>query len=141
MEIFERGLPYKDQAPGSKAADHRGDIGQGCFASTKITLKFSDEEKFTMNFFGYEGYAEFGYSSMDPSTWFELYNDAGHSFLMGIGIYMAVLLSKMDTVRRSSRRQSDGESFSNINYPRPVSERRCASRQRVAITVILTVSF
>jgi hypothetical protein len=85
MEIFKKGLPYKDQAPGSKAADHRGGIGQRCFASTEITLKFLDDEKFTMIFFGYGGYAEFRYSSGDPSTWFELYKDTGHTFLMGIG--------------------------------------------------------
>jgi hypothetical protein len=83
-ESFEKGLPYKDQAPSSKAAEHRGDIGQRCFASTEITLKFLDET-FTMNFFGYGGYAEFIYSSGDPSTWFELYSDAGHTFQMGIG--------------------------------------------------------
>jgi hypothetical protein len=55
--------------------------GYNCLASNEIIWK-SPDGKLTLPFRGYGG---FGYYGAEPSTWFEFYNDAGHTFQMGLG--------------------------------------------------------
>jgi hypothetical protein len=84
MEIFEKGLPYKDGTPYQKTVDTRDWIGKNCFASEEITWK-SFDGSLTLDFRGYGGAGFHQYYSFEPSTWFEFYQHAGHTFMMGMG--------------------------------------------------------
>jgi hypothetical protein len=79
-EVFEKGIPYPDHAPGGKNADLRQWIGGNCFASDEITWKSSNGKQ-TWNFRGYGSRHEFyGWST---GNWFKFYHDVGNTFMMG----------------------------------------------------------
>jgi hypothetical protein len=59
-------------------------IGSLCFASDKIAWKSLDG-KLTFDFHGYGGDRGYQYYGYEPSTWFNLYEDAGHTFELGLG--------------------------------------------------------
>jgi hypothetical protein len=59
-------------------------IGINCFASDEITLE-SVGGKIFLNFYGYGREVGYQYWGFVPSTWFQLYEDAGHTFEMGLG--------------------------------------------------------
>lgn len=76
MEFLKKGLPYEDRSIPSRSSIHNR-----CFASEEITWKSLDG-MLTLKF---RGFGSFEYYSYQPSTWFEFYKDAGHTFQMGMG--------------------------------------------------------
>jgi hypothetical protein len=75
-QVFQKGLPYPDHGPN---ADDRQWVGRNCFASEEITWRsFDGKTNWT-----FRGYGLFEYYGWSPDTWFEFFQDTGHTFKMG----------------------------------------------------------